>query len=265
MTKSVPCETYYDQLAAAYDQLYTDAVSVGENSIVGSLIREYFLDGVRILDLGCGSGLALELLKERHGHSASRYVGIDISSRMAQAGREKFRSDPNAEFHVMDMQRLSHFGDASVDVVLSLFGSFSHALNHDAAIAEFQRVLRPGGRFLVMVYSRFSLRNILHACLKLSPGLLAEVHPYEIRRASGPPFIDARFYSRKLVHDAFGMFDDVCVDGLNCLFEMPLFNTYFRNPTKRAVIERLLRNEMKRLALWPYLCHSLIITGRRPQ
>ena len=35
--------------------------------------------------------------------------------------------------------------------------------------------------------------------------------------------------------------------------------------TKRAVIERLLRNEMKRLALWPYLCHSLIITGRRPQ
>ena len=56
----------YDQLAT-YDQLYTDAVSVGENSIVGSLIREYFLDGVRILDLGCGSGLALELLKERHG------------------------------------------------------------------------------------------------------------------------------------------------------------------------------------------------------
>lgn len=265
MIPSVPCKTYYDQLATEYDHLYTDAVSVSENAIVGSLIREYVFDGARILDLGCGSGLALELLKERHGHPAFRYVGIDISSRMAQAGREKFRSDPNAEFHVMDMQRLSHFADASVDVVLSLFGSFSHALNHAAAIAELQRVLKPGGRFLVMVYSRFSLRNILRSCIEISPGLLAEVHPYETRHTSGPPFVDACFYHRKLVHNAFRIFDDVRVDGLNCLLEMPFFNTYSRSPGNRAVIERLLRSEMKRLALWPYLCHSLIITGRRPQ
>jgi SAM-dependent methyltransferase len=183
---------------------------------------------------------------------------------MARAGREKFRSDPNAEFHVMDMEQLPHFADASVDVVLSLFGSFSHALNHEAAIAEFERVLKPGGRFLVMVYSRFSLRNILRACFRISPGLLAEVRPYETRRTSGPPFVDACFYDRKLVNDAFGKFDDVRVDGLNCLFEMPFFDTWFGKSRKQAVIERMLRYEMKRLALWPYLCHSLIITGRRP-
>jgi len=252
-------------LATDYDQLYVDAVSISENSIVGSLISEYVFEGARILDLGCGSGLALELLKQRPGHAAFQYVGVDISSRMARAGREKFRSDPNAEFHVMDMEQLSHFADASVDVVLSLFGSFSHALNHEAAIAEFERVLKPGGRFLVMVYSRFSLRNILRACFKISPGLLAEVRPYETRHTSGPPFVDACFYDRELVNDAFRTFDDVRVEGLNCLFELPFFDTWFGNSRKRAVIERLLRHEMKKLALWPYLCHSLIITGRRPQ
>ena len=66
------------------------------------------------------------------------------------------------------------------------------------------------------------------------------------------------------MNDAFGKFDDVRVDGLNCLFEMPFFDTWFGKSRKQAVIERMLRYEMKRLALWPYLCHSLIITGRRP-
>ena len=75
-----------------------------------------------------------------------------------------------------------------VDVVLSLFGSFSHALNLTAAIAEFQRVLRPGGRFLVMVYSRFSLRNILHACLKFHRDFLRKFTP------TNPPCEWSAFY-----------------------------------------------------------------------
>ena len=88
MIQSVPSKTYYDELATEYDQLYVDAVSVSENSIVGSRISEYVFEGARILDLGCGSGLALELLKQRPGHAAFQYVGVDISSRMARAGRE---------------------------------------------------------------------------------------------------------------------------------------------------------------------------------
>lgn len=253
---------YYDLLADTYDDLYTDSVSESENHIVATILESEITAGDTIVDLGCGSGLAYQLLSELCKKDF-KYIGVDISSEMIHKANRKFGLALNASFHVMNIEDMSFLDNESADLVTSLFGSFSHAVHYSVAVSELKRILKPGGKILLMVYSRFSLRNVLRALRKLQPNLLAEVHEYEIRRTSGSIFADARFYYPKLIKRAFADFDNLQVRGLNCAFELPLINTYFAHPKKRAVTERLLRLEMRSLATVPYLCHSLIITGTR--
>jgi SAM-dependent methyltransferase len=56
--------------------------------------------GSTILDLGCGPGLSLGYLEERHGPMASRYLGIDISESLIDMARISW---PNHNFEVRNI------------------------------------------------------------------------------------------------------------------------------------------------------------------
>lgn len=96
-----------------------------------------------MLDLGCGWGRHLRLLREA-GH---RVVGLDLSPallRRAGAAREY-------ELVAGDMRWLP-FADGSFDVVVNLgtsLGMFRDDPDVEAALSEARRVMRPGGRLLL--------------------------------------------------------------------------------------------------------------------
>lgn len=106
----------------------------------------------RLLDVACGSGLAIELARLRGALCA----GIDASTRLVAVAR--FRS-PECDIRVGDMHDLP-WEEGTFDVVTSFRGIWG--TTPDAA-AEIGRVLRPGGRVGLTVWGH----------LKVSPGAWA--------------------------------------------------------------------------------------------
>src|SRR6478672_4859771 len=91
--------------------------------------------GDRLLDVACGSGLAIELARLR-GASCS---GIDASARLVAVARDR---NPDCDIRIGDMHALP-WDPASFDVVTSFRGIWGTT---PEAVAEIYRVLRPGGR-----------------------------------------------------------------------------------------------------------------------
>ncbi len=118
-----------------------------------------FPAGARLLDVGCGSGVTVDFLRNRHGLEAT---GVDISSRLLREGKSHDATLPlirgNAE-------RLPH-GDASFDGILCEC-VLSLVNDAEGALAEFHRVLRPGGRLILSdVYPREPGGDRMDGCLK---------------------------------------------------------------------------------------------------
>ena len=106
-------------------------------------------DGDRLLDVACGSGLALELARLRGAACA----GIDASQRLVAVARDR---NPAADIRVGDMHALP-WDDATFDVVTSFRGVWGTTAG---VVGEIRRVLVPGGRIGLTVWGH----------LKASPG-----------------------------------------------------------------------------------------------
>ena len=121
---------------ASYDVF---AAESSERLIEAIMELGQFRSGVRVADLGCGSGVFTKLLHEK----GCEAVGIDISSKLVAIGRHSF---PGVEFLAGDVEALP-FANASFDGVL-LSGIVHHLPDPRRCAAEVFRVLRPGGRFV---------------------------------------------------------------------------------------------------------------------
>jgi len=97
------------------------------------------LRGKRILEAGCGSGYALELLSREL--SPSRLVGFDLMPE--QIERARARNVPSAEVHIGDITRIAE-PDGSFDAAF-VFGILHHVPGWRVALRELARVLAPGG------------------------------------------------------------------------------------------------------------------------
>ena len=106
--------------------------------------------GETVLDVGCGTGTLALVAKERVGQTG-RVCGIDPApQQIARARRKAARRGLPIDFQAGVIERLA-FSDQSFDVVLSTF--MMHHLPDDLkrqGLAEIARVLKPGGRLLVL-------------------------------------------------------------------------------------------------------------------
>ena len=109
-------------------------------------------EGDRLLDVACGSGLAIELARIRGAHSA----GIDASTRLVAVARLR---SPECDIRVGDMHDMP-WEDGAFDVVTSFRGIWGTTPD---AVVEIDRVLRPGGRIGMTVWGH----------IKVSPGAWA--------------------------------------------------------------------------------------------
>lgn len=112
----------------------------------------------RLLDLGCGRGAVL--LMAAGCLPNGRAVGIDIWSSKDQSGNAMEVTQANAiaegvadrvELQTADMRKLP-FGDGSFDVIVSnvAIHNIGSKAGREQAIDEAWRVLRPGGRLLIV-------------------------------------------------------------------------------------------------------------------
>jgi demethylmenaquinone methyltransferase/2-methoxy-6-polyprenyl-1,4-benzoquinol methylase len=100
--------------------------------------------GDRVLDVGCGTGFATEGLLE----VTEDLYGLDQSPHQLSRAFEKFGTRGPVQFHLGDAERLP-FADDSFDAVWSS-GSIEYWPDPVATLAEFRRVVKPGGPVLVV-------------------------------------------------------------------------------------------------------------------
>jgi ubiquinone/menaquinone biosynthesis C-methylase UbiE len=106
------------------------------------VILDHFgeLAGKRVLDAGCGKGRFARVLKDRH--PTAEIWGLDISSEML-----KFVPP---EIHTRaGLLTALPFEDASFDCVYAT-ESLEHAVEIDRAVSELCRVLKPGGKLVII-------------------------------------------------------------------------------------------------------------------
>jgi SAM-dependent methyltransferase len=111
------------------------------------LVHERLPGGARdVLELACGNGYNLVLLAARN--PGMRFVGVDLVPAQIRRAGAALAELPNAEARVGDFQALA-LGNASRDCVY-VIESLCHATDPPHALREIARVLRPGGRLLVV-------------------------------------------------------------------------------------------------------------------
>lgn len=125
-----------------------------------------FIDGLDVLEVGCGAGdfsLHLDTL-------GARVIGTDFSSRAIEIAESKREAQSStARFQVSDAQSLP-FSDNSIDIVFSC-ECLEHVPNPYAALCEMHRVLKPSGRLILTTenYSNGMLIYWMIAWLQRKP------------------------------------------------------------------------------------------------
>ena len=115
-------------------------------------------DGVRLLEVGCGRGVALAYFDE-HLHP-ERLVGLDIDAALLGEARTAWRRRGAVELVCADVRAIP-FPDASFDVVVD-FGTLFHIARPERAVAEIARVLVPGGVFVHETWVSQLISHPLH-------------------------------------------------------------------------------------------------------
>ena len=152
----------FDSVAGKYD-LMNDVMSAG----IHRAWKNWYVwqtgvkPGEAVLDLAAGTGdITLRLAKRMRGKGAGadiegRLVSSDINAAMLKIGEERLTNKgwlKNLEFIIANAEALP-FADNSFDLITMAFG-LRNVTHQDKALAEMARVLKPGGRVLVLEFSR---------------------------------------------------------------------------------------------------------------
>lgn len=139
---------FFDQYAHTWDAFYTDKAEqsrafdfINRQTQLLKLVETLAPPQSRILEFGCGAGhTAVRMAQAGH-----QLVCVDVSNEMIEAARSSFtRAGKAAEFQIGQLSDIAP-GDANqFDAVVGM-GVMEYIDNHDAALREIHRLLKPGG------------------------------------------------------------------------------------------------------------------------
>ncbi len=181
----------YDEVADLYDAVFEDfRVREDEWRWISARVPE----GAKVLDLGCGNGSMLGALAPL----IEGGMGVDASEPMLERARHRNRFESNLEFRRLDGPTLP-VPDASIDTVTCILAW--RYLDWDPMVAEIRRVLKPGGRLLLvdMVVSPFQLAAVPRVAGDKARAALAGLRKLRFRRALRDLVDDVR-WRQMLVH-----------------------------------------------------------------
>jgi ubiquinone/menaquinone biosynthesis C-methylase UbiE len=152
--------------------------------------------GLKVLEIGCGLGTDGAQFAE----AGADYTGVDLTDAAVELARKRFELFAlPGKFQTADAENLD-FADDSFDLVYS-HGVLHHTPDTKKAVREVYRVLRPGGRAMVMLYHRDSynyrlnisvLRRAGAHLLKREPGIKL------VHRITAEPLDSLREHARLL-------------------------------------------------------------------
>ncbi|OQY47464.1 MAG: hypothetical protein B6242_04915 [Anaerolineaceae bacterium 4572_78] len=224
----------YDVFSGTYDDTYQSPSELAQNHVIFSLIKQAQCHQPPILDLGCGTGLFLEIISLKQ----KEYVGVDISGGMLQIARRKF---PHNTFFQADMTNLHFLPSQSFQSIVILFDGFTHIINPKTVVMEVYRLLKPSGHFFVMTLSkRFSRTPIIARELNM--------------------IIPHRLWDANSLRNEFDIFDNVQVKGMHVIphwwfNDLPYMFMYLYLLCEITLISSYL----------PDWGHYMIITGSKPK
>lgn len=121
-------------------QFDRDAYLDHESWIRPAIARLDLLPGMKVLDLGCGHGMASVLLQQAGG----QVTALDLSAGYLAEARQRARASAAPVAFVQASGERLPFADACFDRIWG--NAILHHLNLDLAARELRRVLRPGGQ-----------------------------------------------------------------------------------------------------------------------
>jgi len=143
-------DTSWNNSAAWYDDLLEKGNNYQSDLILPNLLRLLEIKkGVKVLDLGCGTGY----FSRRFFAKGASVVGVDLGKDLIEVAKK--RSDKGIEYHVGSADDLKFLTDRSFDVVVIVL-ALQNMENSLKVLQECSRVLKEGGKvFLVLNHPAF--------------------------------------------------------------------------------------------------------------
>lgn len=140
--------------SADYFQYYDHLREEIESVEYSHELHEYSsFSGKNVLDVGCGNGYILS----KYATNGANTFGIDITEIGVELSKKRFQLESlQGDFRVADAQNLP-YEDNFFDCVCSM-GVLHHVPDTKKGIEEIYRVLKPGGRLIVMFYHKNSAK-----------------------------------------------------------------------------------------------------------
>lgn len=192
---------FFDESAEDYEGKFYGSDHRSFMSIRQWRVLEY-VDGLKlkpasdVLDAGCGPGALVEALASR----GFRVQAMDAAEGMIRQARARIAAGTYAcpvEFKQGDIEKLP-YADASFDLVLST-GVIEYLKDDRTVLAEFRRVLRPGGHLILPVTNVWSPANWMDVVVEPLKRQAWFNRPFNaVRRKLGKPPILPRHFDVRL-------------------------------------------------------------------
>lgn len=134
----------YSQIAPAYERRFSCYLDKSHRLGIEALAPQ---PGERILDAGCGTGVAVWKILERLG-GKGEVTGVDVTGPMLRIAESKLNGQPGVRFLESPIEELP-FQDGFFDGV-ACFNVVSYLRDPEVALKELRRVLRSDGRLVVV-------------------------------------------------------------------------------------------------------------------
>jgi ubiquinone/menaquinone biosynthesis C-methylase UbiE len=170
-----PCGTQFTHLPWGTPEFFADVERTRYDShpFLRRVAEFDQFRGQKVLEIGCGLGT--DLIQFARG--GAQVTGVDLTDKSIELVRRRFALEQlNVDARVADAEHLP-FPDETFDCVYS-FGVLHHTPDTQRAIDEAHRVIKPGGRAIIMLYHLSSIRVWVGAPIHGLRSLLSTKHGF---------------------------------------------------------------------------------------
>ena len=168
-------ELAYNIWASSYDAQPDNLMLALDGEVFKELLGKIELADKVLVDIGCGTGRHWQ---ELYAGGLKKITGFDVSEKMLEQVAKKF---PQAESYRLVTNKLYNLKDNSCDIVISTL-AIAHIKNVAEALAEWSRILKPGGHIIITdnhptALAKGADRTFKHNDKKIA--IINYVHPVE--------------------------------------------------------------------------------------
>ena len=148
----------------------------------------------RVLDVGCGSGDYKEIADRHNG----TFFGIDYAPAMIRKACERFPGQGESSLFLVGSGAELPYADDTFDVVMAL-GYIEYFTDPHAALAELQRVIKPGGLLVLQGYKKDLFGELDRFVFDPLRAVLRKIRGRTAQKAYLPPdWFDAKYNKGQL-------------------------------------------------------------------